>query len=178
MAIPDFVTIMNNISDQMPALWRVITSGTFLVGLFFALKSIYLFKEYGETRVMMSSNTDVRKPIGYLLISIVLMYSPFVAGQLLFSIFHENQVSPITYLSGISGVDFTTTFRVMGNIIELIGFIAFVRGWIIIVHTTQQQSQPGSFSKGLIHIIAGIFAINVWGTYKVLAQTIGWKIGS
>lgn len=177
MAFPDLLTIINNISQQMPVLWRVVSGGVFLTGLFFALKSVYLFKEYGEMRVMMSSNTDVRKPLGFLIIGAILMYAPFVAGQILRSLFDQSQVSPITYLSGISGQAFKETFEVMGNIIEFIGFIAFVRGWIIISHTTQQQSQPGSFAKGLIHIIGGVFAINIWGTFKVLQATIGWKTG-
>ena len=177
MAFPSFLTIIEHISQQMPVLWKVVTGGVFLTGLFFALKSIYLFKDYGEMRVMMSANTDVRKPLGYLIIGIILMYAPFVAGQVLHSMFDQTYVSPVTYLLGISGQAFKDTFYVLGNIIEFIGFIAFVRGWIIIANTTQQQSQPGSFAKGLIHIIGGVFAINIWGTFKVLQATIGWKTG-
>lgn len=178
MAIPSLLTIMTNISQQMPVLWKVITGGVFLTGLFFSLKSIYLFKEYGEMRVMMASHTDVRKPLGYLIIGIILMYAPFVAGQVLYSLFNQNQVSPVSYLSGISGQGFKKTFEVMGNIIEFIGFIAFVRGWLILAHITQQQGgQPGTFAKGLLHIIGGVFAINIWGTFKILQATIGWKTG-
>lgn len=171
--MPNFIDIVHRLQHTMGPLWHLITGGAFLMGLFFALKSIYTFKEYGEMRVMMSSSTDVRKPLGYLLIAIILMYVPFVGGQVTHTIFGSNSFNYISGL-GISGQDFKDTVNLMGNIIEFIGMIAFIRGWILIVHTVNQQSQPGGFSKGLMHLIAGVLALNIFGTIKVLQATIGW----
>ncbi len=179
MAYPTLSGVLINLGGQLGYFWKFTTGGAFLVGLFFALKSIYQFKEYGEMRVMMSANTDIRKPMFYLLIGLVLIYAPFVAKQFLQTMFNVSSPVPYAYnASGNVGQQFKETVNFLGGIVEFIGFIAFIRGWIVIVHSVQQQSQPGSLAKGLMHILGGILAINIFGTFQLLQQTIGWTTGS
>jgi intracellular multiplication protein IcmC len=55
--------------------------------------------------------------------------------------------------------------------IQLIGFIAFVRGWFILASVGNPGgAQQGAFAKGLIHIIGGIIAINFIPAMKAIAQ--------
>jgi len=54
--------------------------------------------------------------------------------------------------------------------IQLIGLIAFVRGWFILASVgSPGGAQQGAFSKGLIHIIGGVIAIN----FVAFMQAIG-----
>ena len=45
--------------------------------------------------------------------------------------------------------------------IQVIGLIAFLRGWLLITKSTGEQPQPGAVSKGFIHVIGGVLAINI-----------------
>ena len=41
-------SILNHINKELPYVWILITSGTFLAGLFFAFSAILSFKTYAE----------------------------------------------------------------------------------------------------------------------------------
>ena len=57
--------------------------------------------------------------------------------------------------------------------IQLVGFIAFVRGWFILSSAASPGgAQQGAFSKGLTHIIGGIIAINFVPFMRLLGQII------
>ncbi|MEC8977583.1 MAG: type IV secretion protein IcmC, partial [Pseudomonadota bacterium] len=47
------------------------------------------------------------------------------------------------------------------GVIQIIGLIAFLRGWVQISRATNAGNQPGVVSKALTYIIAGIMAINI-----------------
>lgn len=57
--------------------------------------------------------------------------------------------------------------------VQLIGFIAFVRGWFILASVgSPGGAQQGAFSKGLIHIIGGVIAINFVPFMQVIAKLV------
>lgn len=165
-----FNTVITHLMNLDPLLWKFVTGVCYLMGLFFALRSIYIFKEYGEMRVMMSSQTDVRKPLMYLFLALILLYAPYVAAQAVVTLFNTHQLQPFSYLSGISGADFKKVVKLVGAIIQFIGFIAFVRGWLLISRTAQQNAQPGTFAKGFTHIVAGVLALNIYGTIGIIEK--------
>jgi len=175
MPVHDISHILASINEQLPGLWRVVTGGTFLVGMVFAFKALYQFKEYGELRTMMSSQTDLRKPLTCFLIAIVLLYWPTVYHATMQTFFKVSTYTPYAYRSEWGGTEFNKMVSIAGNIIRFIGFVAFIRGWVLLTHVGQQGAQPGAFGKALAHIIAGIFAINIFGTWAILAATFGFK---
>jgi hypothetical protein len=54
-----------------------------------------------------------------------------------------------------------------------VGFIAFFKGWLMLLKLGG-QSQGGVLGKSLVHIVAGIFAINIFTTWEVLRATFGY----
>ena len=55
---------------------------------------------------------------------------------------------------------------------RVIGAISFIRGWVILTRVSK-HAQPGTFGKGLTHVIAGILAINIYETWEILMNTLG-----
>ena len=43
----------------------------------------------------------------------------------------------------------------------------------MLVKTVNEGSQPGTFSKGVVHIVGGTFAINIVGTVELLKASFG-----
>jgi len=175
MNIPDIGQWLKHFHDQLPILWRLVTGGTFVMGMFFALKSIYGFKEYGEMRVMMSAQTDVRQPLGYLFIAVGLMWAPYFASQMLDTVFLVKAPAPFIYHAKTQITkEFKEGVQILGDIFELIGFIGFIRGWLLLAQSSQRNSQPGTFRKGLVYMVGGICAMNIFGTWNLIRSMFGF----
>ncbi len=76
------------------------------------------------------------------------------------------------YVSIGAGQDWAMLINTVVMFIQLIGFIAFVRGWFILVHVGQAGAQQGSFAKGLIHVIGGVVAINFVPAMQAIAGIV------
>lgn len=70
------VNILNNIANNLLPVERLITGAAYLIGCAFLFKGVYCLKQYGEQRTMMSSNTNAKEPITYLLVGTMLIYFP------------------------------------------------------------------------------------------------------
>lgn len=67
----------------------------------------------------------------------------------------------LSYVNVGGAEEWSDLINTVVSYIQLIGLIAFVRGWFILSHSAESSGgQQGTFSKGLVHIIGGIVAIN------------------
>jgi intracellular multiplication protein IcmC len=62
--------------------------------------------------------------------------------------------------------------RPLTMIIQVIGLIAFVRGWVLIARSASQGQPPGGTGKGFMHVFGGILAINIVGTLEMINNTL------
>jgi len=51
--------------------------------------------------------------------------------------------------------------------------IAILRGFLILTKVTGQGSQPGTISKGFIHMLGGVMAVHIVKTVEIMANTFG-----
>lgn len=170
--------ILNNIANSLGPVQKLITGSAYLIGLAFVFKAIYSLKIYGEARTMQSSSTSIKEPIAYLLVGAVLLYFPTAFGALMQTTFgYANilQYAPVD--SGNQALD--TLFgsgsavgKPLSMIIQVVGAIAFVRGWILIARSASQGQPPGGTGKGLMHVFGGILAINIVGTLQMINNTL------
>jgi len=172
------VNILNNLSNSILPVERMITGGAYLIGCAFLFKAIYSLKVYGEARTMMSNNASIKEPLIYLLVGAVFIYFPTSFEMLMQSTFNYNtvlQYAPVD--SGNSALDkLFGTGSVVGKpltmLIQVIGLVAFVRGWILIARSASHGQPPGGTGKGLVHVFGGILAINIVGTLTVINNTL------
>jgi intracellular multiplication protein IcmC len=170
--------ILNNIANNLIPVQRLITGAAYLMGCAFLFKAIYSLKMYGESRTMMSSNTSLKEPIWYLMIGALLIYFPSGFEMLMQSTFgYENVLQYASVSSGNPTIDVlfgsgSVVGRPLTIIIQVIGLVAFVRGWVLIARSSGQGQQPGGTGKGIIHVFGGILAINIVGTVQMLNNTL------
>ena len=170
MASVTFQTILIHINHVLPSLWQLLTAATFLMGMAFAVRALFQFREAAEVHMQKSPVTNFQKPIISLIIAVMLLYWPSIYHASMETVFRT--VSPIGY-DPSSASKYTEVVRLAGNIIQIIGFVAFVRGWILLGRIGQQNAREGAFAKALAHIIGGIFAINIFATWEILQKTLG-----
>lgn len=78
----------------------------------------------------------------------------------------------LNYIDIGNGLEWLDLMNTVVMFIQMVGFIAFIRGWFIISHSTGTGAQQGAFGKGLIHLIGGVIAINFVPFMQTIANLI------
>ncbi len=171
--VPDASTLniqqmIINVAKTMPSLLAMFSAAAYVIGLGLLFKGVYKLKEYGEMRTAMSSHTNLWSAIitlttGSLLIYFITSYE--LGLQTLFG-----YSSPLAYTSGGSSTDDLISSVVL--ITQVIGVIAFIRGILLLNNVGGHSGQPGTIGKGITFIIGGLLAINIYGTWVVIVNTL------
>ncbi len=165
-------SIINNIMTEVPMLMRLITAVAYVAGMWFCFMGIMKLKQYGEQRTMMSGEHHIKGPLIYLTVGAMLLYLPS-SVQVGLSTFWTDP-SPYSYQDVAAQSQW---MQFIGNcflIIQLFGTIAFIRGLMLLSHLGQQHGggQPGTFSKGMTHIIAGLLCINIYQFVQIMSVSL------
>jgi intracellular multiplication protein IcmC len=171
--------ILINIATNLAPVQQLIIGSAYLLGIAFAIKAIVGLKIIGESRSNMGSgHMSIKEPLIYMFVSIVFIFFPTALDIMLTTTFGHS--SPLGYtpndgpnpaireLFG-SGSSFGQS---LSTIIQVIGVIAFVRGWVLIARAAAQGQQPGSTGKGLVHVFGGILAMNIVLTLQIINNTL------
>ena len=176
--ISNQIDILKNIASNMESVEKLVSGAAYLIGIAFAFKGIYSLKVYGEARSMSSSQTGLKEPLAYLLVGALLIFLPSTFEMMMNTTFGYSSVlayAPISSnsdtLSWLFGPD-SSVGRPLAVIIQTIGLIAFIRGWVLIAKSASQGQQAGSMGKGFMHVFGGILAMNIIGTLEIITNTI------
>ncbi len=164
---------LKHLSSSLNAVYRMVTGAAYLIGISFAFKALYSLKVYGELRTMMASNANAKEPLTYLLVAAIFIYFPTGFDVMLNSTFGNHTV--LAYSELPSAVNLTASnggFALL-RLLQVIGVMAFVRGWVLLARSQGQGAQPGGFGKGLTHVFGGVLLMNIVGTVTVLYNSLG-----
>lgn len=172
MIVPSIGDMLKHLHDQLPALWLFTTGFCYVMGLGMAFKCLMQFKMYADLRMMSSMSPELKKPLISLLVSLIFLYAPRLAKIGLFTLF--NSSSPTAYRpSSTLNPNYAMMVQILGDIVSFVGFIAFMRGWILLTYIGQNGAQPGMFGKAMCYIIGGVCAINIFGVFTIVKGTFG-----
>jgi intracellular multiplication protein IcmC len=162
----------------MQSVERLVAAAAYLIGMAFAVKAIYSLKVYGEARTMMSTNSSIKEPLAYFLVAGMLIYLPTGFQVLMNSSFGYSNIlayAPINSNNSTIDILFGQDSAVgasLAIIIQTIGLIAFIRGWVLIARSASQGQPPGGTGKGMVHVFGGILAMNIVGTLQMINNTL------
>jgi intracellular multiplication protein IcmC len=171
------VDVLQNIASNLIPVQGMLSSTCYVLGILYAFKAVYSLKVYGEARTMMSSGASVKEPVINLLVAAVFLVIPQSLKVFLASMFGASNImeyAPITTGN-------PTLTALFGNaqlgqsltiIIQTVGYIAFIRGWILVARSSAHGQQPGGLGKGLMHVFGGILAINIVKTLQIVMNTL------
>lgn len=172
--------ILSNIAANLEPVERLLTGAAYVIGLSFAVKAIVSLKSFGESRTMMGGgHSSVKEPLLYLFVAAIFIYFPTGFALLMNTTFGYSNVlayapidsnnSTINTLFGQGSV----VGRPLALILQTIGLIAFIRGWVLIAKSGSQGQSPGQgVGKGMIHVFGGILAMNIVGTLQIINNTL------
>ncbi len=154
------------------ALIRLVKAASYIIGIFLVMGSIYKFSQLGKTAG--GPPVSPKTPIVM-----------FFAGIGIFALTNSISIATATMamgsgpgqilVTGTGGAGWTaqTTAAMTGvlTFIRLVGYIAFIRGWLMLNQSAQPNAQHGLLGRALTHIFGGVAAINVTIFAKILANT-------
>jgi len=170
--------VMTNLSSSLLSIEKLITGTAYLIGAVYIVKALHSLKVFGESRTMMSSSQSVKDPLIHLFVAAILIYFPTGFEIMMNSTFGYSTVlayAPVDsgnpLLSAIFGEDNQFGYT-LALVVQVVGVVAFVRGWVLIARSASQGQPPGGTGKGLMHVFGGVMAMNIIGTLEVLENTL------
>lgn len=160
-----------NFAKSVPNLMRMVTAIAYVLGMYFIIAGVMKLKVLGESRTMMSGEHSIKGPLIFLVVGALLLYVP-TSVQVGLSTFWTNP-NPYSYLQQKD--QWAEFLNNVYLIVQLVGVIAFIRGLVILSHLGG-HGQPGTFGKGLTHIIGGLFCINIYTFIQVILITLGIQV--
>lgn len=171
MATLDITDMLISLQSSLGPLYKLATASAYIIGCSLLVKAIYSLKIYGEARTMMASNTNIREPMFNLVLAVFLIYLPTGFQILMNSTFGYGNVMAYDQFPSTSGLAPSQAGQVLLQLTQVVGVYAFVKGFVMLSRSAGQGAQPQQFGKGLTHVVGGIFAMNIVGTFDVIANT-------
>lgn len=167
--IADMNGVLSNIRQTLPYIYQMVTAVSYVLGLYLFISGLAKMKVFAEMKMMSGSQASLKGPLLFLISGVALVYFPSMMNVSMTTFFAYTD--PLAYQkTGETGDDIIQT---MIMVTRVVGAIAFIRGWVLVTHLGGQQSQPGQFAKAMTHIIGGVFAMNIYGVWKLLRVTVG-----
>ena len=177
-AISDYVDILGNIASNVMSVQTLISGFAYFLGILFVAKALMTLKEHGEQRTMMSQKNSMKEPLIYFVAGGMLLFAPTAFKAVMETLYGTNAsiiaYGPLTKGSPLADVFYANSSAgaSLVKIVQTIGLVAFVRGWVLIARAGSQGQAPGGMGKGFIHVIGGVLAINIVGTIDMINNTI------
>jgi intracellular multiplication protein IcmC len=173
---PNLSVAITNLGDAFGNIRTLILYSAYIIGLLLFIKG---FMDFRNATQAAGGRHEFGGSLMYFVSGIALIYFPSTLDSGLTTVFGNTSTTinaqTISYLSKGSSSSWPDLLKILLKYVQIIGYIAFIRGWMLIARSGQGQQQSGGHgsSKGITHIIAGILLVNISGTIDILAQTFG-----
>ena len=169
-------TIFANLSNSLGGISQFLTALAYVIGIYLTVSAVFKFKKFGHRTAFMHVEAGMFGPIMQFFIGVAMLYTPTFIGVLNATVFGDSSIDDVmAYSAAGSSPDWANAISPMYETIQIIGLIAFLRGWLILSKSVQKDggNQPGQTTKGVIHIVGGVMAMNITRTIEILTATFG-----
>lgn len=167
--------MLSNASKSLPSVQHLLGGLSYILGIAFCMVALARFRENIEHEQGGGQQTHHIAPYAYLLSAAMLFYLPSMLDALSTTLFGTS--TSVLQYAGYQPYD---VYSSMTIIIETAGLIWFIRGCVLIAHASHpEQGRTGSKGvgpKGMIFIIAGLFAINFHSTVNMVDTIMNYLI--
>lgn len=182
--------ILQNLQTILNPALRMLLAFSFIIGIWFIVKGLLKLKAFALPLTQTTQPGELSGPIMYMFIGTILIYIPTSTDVLTNTLFGSvpslfggggspniyNLGSASAQIMGYASVSLESQWATLIDTVvyymQFIGFLAFLRGWVIMSHATQHHGQQDSFVKGIVHIVGGILAINFLPLVNAVSNTI------
>ena len=157
-----------NFEQSYPALRALIGRAFQLIGVCLVAGSLLAFIRHNEGK------GEIKTAIGMFFIGVALFQVNGMVNSLT-STLYTGVGSTDIFSYSVGGMSSSAAFGgamsgVLG-FIQIIGYIAFGRGWLLINQYTSRPQGGDGLGRGITHLLGGVMAINVKVTVMMLVST-------
>lgn len=149
---------------------------SYLAGIVMIIRGIALYKIFGQNINQATRPGEVAGPFVYIVVGTLLLYFPSIFEICLYTIFGTSEVSELEATAstgGYSVYEWERIYTIITRYCRLVGVISFFRGLLLLSRSGEPGVQPGSITRGIIHIVAGVMIYNIKGTVDAFQYTFG-----
>lgn len=172
----DLSAMLSNVSKSLPSVQHLLGGVSYLLGIAFCITALFRFKDNVEKGQSSESESQPVVPLAYLLVGSALLYLPSMMNAMSTTLFGSN--ASVLQYEGYQPYDIYGSVTIL---IETIGLLWFIRGCVLLSHSSHpEQGRTGSKGfggKGLLFIVAGLFAINFHSTVDMLDTAMTYLLG-
>lgn len=165
--------MLGNVSKSLPSVQYLLGGLSYLLGIAFCMVALAHFRENLENE--QGGKKHHIAPYAYLLSAAMLLYLPTMMDVLSTTLFGSS--TSVLQYAGYQPYD---VFSSMTILVETTGLIWFIRGCVLISHASHpEQGKTGSKGvghKGVIFVIAGLFAINFHSTVSMVDTVVKYLL--
>lgn len=167
----DMSVLITNFNESVGGFYQLLNSCFYLIGGIFAVKTGWEIKSVQESR---GQHTYAMAIVTFLT-AVIFLYLPTAIDAFSNSMFDgvEGRVNPLAMGGDGTTATFSAGIRAIVQFVELVGLIAFGRGWFIMRALSQGRSGEGAMGRGITHMVGGILAVNITTFAPMLAKFVG-----
>ncbi len=165
---PNIGSMFASFTTSAVELSKLVNVGGYIIGGYLIINSIFKFTKVNQ------QGGSLKGAITMFVCGIALFAITGSVGIALSTMSLGDTSGPGTVLQavGTDGMPAEMKAAITGvlTFIKLIGYIAFIRGWLLL--NAAGNGKDGAFFRGLTHIFGGVAAININITAKIVGNTI------
>jgi hypothetical protein len=161
-----------NIKDPMTS---ALSALAIVMGVFMVVRGLMKASKHG----MDPRTHSVAHILANLIIGAILLVVGQSLDMMMSTVFGGPGVTPSSVVGGWAfvqqlnaGQQFVDTIRYSLMFMQVVGFIAFIRGWLILKHHAEGSGQA-TMGQGLTHIVGGVMAVNIFNFLEVVDSSFG-----
>lgn len=167
MTTIDLVSIIGNLSKSLGPVQHLISGSAYILGILFFIHAIGKLRKIGDYHTQSPSHEKMSGPMIYLFMGALLLYLPSALNVMSNTVFGAGNI--LTYSSSYNSANI---YSAMAVLIQTAGVLWFVRGCVLIAHSSEPGEQHGP--KGLVFLCAGVLSMNFNETISILNASLSY----
>ena len=164
----DLNVMMRNLQDSAQGIVTLTTAVGYVIGIWLIVSALMELKKVGQQQS--SVEHGMGGPLMRIALGVALIYFPSTLDVALVTLWGNNSI--LAYAP--DPTDPFAQAKVGATIlVRAVGYVSFVRGFVVLSHSTHQGAQQGTVGKGVLYIIGGVLAINITATIEVIRNSLG-----
>jgi len=163
----------NNLFSTAVDLEMFVMVLSYICGIVMIIRGIAMYKALGQQMNQATRPGETAGPAVYIVMGMFLLYFPNIFETALYTLDGTTSLGEATDTGTHTSVNWDQIYSLITRYCRLIGVISFFRGLVLMSKSGEPGTQPGTITRGMIHLVAGVMIYSVWGTVAAFQYTFG-----
>jgi hypothetical protein len=175
--VGDLGTLFTNFHAAIGPFYDLFRAVAWMIGVILAMLTAWEIKQVQDSR----GQKTYTQAIFTFMAAVAFMYMPELTESFGYTAFGSTYRNPLAE-DVLSDNGLSKVAAPLVRFVELVGYIAFARGWLIFRAIGQGQAREGATGRAITHMVGGILAVNIVIFGPTLGEFAGldlkWFFGS